>query len=218
MEGILVELKQAIVDGNRNRARALVEMAIEAKEPAVSRLLNEAMIPGMEEVGSRFACGEYFIPDMLLSARAMQTGLNLLEPFLAAEGGTPHGHIVIGTVKGDLHDIGKNLVGGMLRGAGFTVRDLGVDVSPETFVEAIRNEHPQIVALSALITTTIPAMEETIRVLNASGLREGFKIMVGGAPVTPEFAQRIGADGYGANAGEAVALTKRLEAQLQPVH
>jgi 5-methyltetrahydrofolate--homocysteine methyltransferase len=164
----------------------------------------------MNEVGRRFACEEYFVPDMLLSARAMKAAMEIVRPLLAQAGAQPAGRVVIGTVKGDLHDIGKNLVAAMLEGGGFEVIDLGADVAPERFIEAAQKSKAELVALSALLTVTMPSIPATIDAFRAAGLRDKVKIMVGGAPVTQAYADAIGADGYGEGAAHAVALARRL--------
>jgi methylmalonyl-CoA mutase cobalamin-binding domain/chain len=173
-------------------------------------LITHYMIPAMDEVGRLFECEEYFVPELLLSGRAMKGSLELLRPLLAARGDVPAGRVVIGTVKGDLHDIGKNLVASMLEGGGFEVLDLGADVPPRKFIEAIRARNANIVCLSALLTVTMPAMRATVDALKHAGVREQVKIMVGGAPVTKQFADEIGADGYSANASAAVNLARTL--------
>ena len=172
-------------------------------------LLNQALIPAMDEVGRRFERNEYFVPELLLAARAMKVSLELLRPLLAARGVEPVGRAVIGTVRGDLHDIGKNLVRYMLEGGGFEVFDLGVNVPPERFIAAAREHNAQIVGMSALLTTTMPSMKLTIEAFKAAGLRGQVTILVGGAPVTQRFADEIGADGYSDNAAGAVALAKQ---------
>ena len=166
----------------------------------------------MDEVGRRFECEEYFVPELLLSARAMKGSMEIVRPLLAARGAEPVGRVVIGTVKGDLHDIGKNLVASMLEGGGFEVIDLGADVPPERFIEAAAHQQRQPGGLSALLTVTMPSMKTTIDALRAAGVREKVKVMVGGAPVTQQYADEIGADGYGESAGAAVALARRLVA------
>ena len=173
-------------------------------------ILNQAMIEAMGQVGKLFEEGEYFVPEMLIAARAMQAGLGILKPRLVEADVKSAGKVVAGTVKGDLHDIGKNLVIMMLEGAAFEIIDLGTDVSPEKFVEAVRETGAQIVALSALLTTTMPSMKDTIEALEAAGLRHNVKIMVGGAPLTPEYAHEIGADGFAPDASRAVATAKQL--------
>lgn len=176
---------------------------------SADKILQEGLILAMKEVGKRFEEGEFFVPEMLIVARAMQAGLGLLKPHLAAEDVKSSGKVVIGTVKGDLHDIGKNLVGMMMEGAGFEVVDLGTDVTPEAFVEAVR-EGTDMIGLSALLTTTMSSMEKTIEAIEEAGLRDTVKILVGGAPVTQEYADKIGADGFAADASRAAALAKSL--------
>jgi 5-methyltetrahydrofolate--homocysteine methyltransferase len=174
------------------------------------RLLNEAMIPAMAEVGRLFEANEYYVPEMLIAARAMKAGLAILRPQLVEEEVKPLGKVALGTVKGDLHDIGKNLVGIMIEGAGFEIVDLGVDVSPEAFVDAVRDQDVDLVGLSALLTTTMPSMKTTIEAFEEAGLRDQVKIIVGGAPVTQRYADEIGADGYGRDAAAAANLAKQL--------
>jgi corrinoid protein of di/trimethylamine methyltransferase len=175
-------------------------------------LVTQSMIPAMDEVGRLFECEEYFVPELLLSGRAMKAALELIRPMLAARGAEPTGRVVIGTVKGDLHDIGKNLVASMLEGGGFEVVDLGADVPPEKFIEAVRAANANIVCLSALLTVTMPAMRTIIEAMKGAGIREKMKVMVGGAPVTESYAQEIGADGYSENASGAVRLARCLSA------
>ena len=203
------QLKQAIIDGNEAVALAMTQ-ALLASGASAREVLDEALLPGMEVVGTRMREGECFIPEVLLSARVMQACLDLLRPQMAEgeEAGLPT--VVIGTVEGDLHDIGKNLVSMLLQGAGFTVVNLGTGVSPAAFVAAVREHQAQIVGMSALLTTTLPQMSATIAALKEAGLRDSVKVMVGGAPVTAAYAEEIGADGYGANAGMAVERAKEL--------
>ena len=203
------QLKQAIIDGNEGVATAMTQ-ALLASGASAREILDEALLPGMDVVGARMREGECFIPEVLLSARVMQACLDLLRPHMAAGEEAGGGTVVIGTVEGDLHDIGKNLVGMLLQGAGFTVVNLGTGVTAAAFVAAVREHQPKIVGMSALLTTTLPHMAETLALLKAEGLREQVKVMVGGAPVTAAFADEIGADGYGANAGMAVARAKEL--------
>jgi|SRR5271157_1665208 len=206
------ELFDAILSGDNKTARAVTEKAIAAgADPAV--LISQCMIPAMDEVGRRFEAEEYFVPELLLAGRAMKGALALIQPLLAASGSQPAGRVVIGTVKGDLHDIGKNLVASMLEGGGFEVHDLGADVAPDAFVEAIGKWQADIVALSALLTVTMPAMKTTIQALDQAGLRNKVRIMVGGAPVTRQYAEEIGADGYSESAAGAVALARNLLAR-----
>ncbi len=207
MKAILEPLYEAILEGEMGETPGYVQAAVDAGvEPGV--ILQEGMIPAMTEVGRLFEDGDYFVPEMLISARAMQGGLAVLKPYLVESGIEPVGKIVVGTVKGDLHDIGKNLVSMMFEGAGFEVIDLGVDVNPDAFVASVRNDRPQIVAMSALLTTTMPMMELTINSLREAGVLENVKIMVGGAPVTQEYAQRIGAHGYAPDASQAASVAK----------
>ncbi|HSS54700.1 MAG TPA: corrinoid protein [Gaiellales bacterium] len=173
-------------------------------------LLYDALIPSLEEVGARFERGDFFVPEMLIAARAMQGALDILRPLLAETGAKPIGTFVMGTVKGDVHDIGKNLVNIMLEGAGFTVYDLGVNVAPEKFVEQVQEHEPDIVGFSAFLTTTMPMFKANINALEKSGLRDRVIVMVGGAPVTQEYADAVGADGYAADASTAVRLAKSL--------
>lgn len=206
------KLHQAVLEGDQKLARSLTEAMLAEGVPPMD-LITKAMVPAMDEVGRRFECEEYFVPELLLSARAMKGAMELLRPLLTAAGAQPAGRVVIGTVKGDLHDIGKNLVASMLEGGGFEVVDLGADVAPEKFIEAVQNSGAQIVALSALLTVTMPSMRTTIDALNQAGLREKVKVMVGGAPVTPQFATEIGADGYSETASSAVQLARKLVAE-----
>ncbi len=203
------ELYQAILEGNAKKAKEITEAALAAGADP-SELLSRYMIPAMDEVGKRFECQEYFVPELLIAGRAMKTALELLTPRLAASGAKAAGKVIIGTVKGDLHDIGKNLVASMLEGGGFQVTDLGVDVPAEKFVEAVGDQEGIIVAMSALLTTTMVYMREVIKALENAGIRNRVKVMVGGAPITQQFADQIGADGYSDNASGAVTLARRL--------
>jgi len=208
----LQKLYDAVLNGDQKTSVAITREALDAgTDPMV--LITNYMVPAMDEVGRLFECEDYFVPELLLSARAMKGSLELIRPLLAARGDEPVGRVVIGTVKGDLHDIGKNLVGSMLEGGGFEVIDLGADVSAERFIEAVQTKNANIVCLSALLTVTMPSMRTTIEALKAAGVREKVKIMVGGAPVTSQFAEEIGADGYSDNASSAVALARRLRAE-----
>ena len=199
---------QNVLDGQADEVLSGVKAAL-AAGVAPNSILNEALIAAMSEVGRLFEEGEYFVPDMLISARAMQAGLEILKPMLVAVGVEPIGKVVLGTVKGDLHDIGKNLVGMMLGGAGFEVVDLGVDVAPEKFVAALGPD-VDLLGLSALLTTTMPGLENTIQAVKTANLSYKVKIMVGGAPVTADYAQKIGADGFAKDAGQAVTVAKSL--------
>jgi 5-methyltetrahydrofolate--homocysteine methyltransferase len=205
----LTALHDAVRDGDAAAAEAVTRAALgEGVEPM--KLVSEAMIPAMDRVGQLFDEEEYFVPELLLSARAMKASLALIQPLLAARGVEPTGRVVIGTVRGDLHDIGKNLVAYLLEGGGFEVMDLGVDVPPERFVETVRTSGAEIVCLSALLTVTMPAMKSTIEALEAAGLRDRVRVLVGGAPVSAAYADEIGADGYGENATAAVGLVRRM--------
>lgn len=198
---------KAILEGDMKVAPEHVQAALDSGfMPDV--ILNEGMIAAMSEVGRLFEGGEYYVPEMLISARAMQFCLTILRPHLIETGVKPIGTVVIGTVQGDLHDIGKNLVAMMLEGVGFEVVDLGVNVKADNYIAAIRDHDTQIVAMSALLTTTMPKMKTTIEALRDSGIDEGIKIMVGGAPVTAVYAASIGADGYAADASQAAALAR----------
>ena len=203
------QLKQALIEGNAATVQALTE-ALLASGASAREILDEALLPGMEVVGQRMREGECFIPEVLLSARTMQGALDLIRPHMLAGESTSAGTVVIGTVEGDLHDIGKNLVAMMLQGAGFEVVNLGTGVGPEAFVAAAKEHGASILGMSALLTTTLPQMAATIAALKEAGLREQVKVMVGGAPVTAAYAEEIGADGYGANAGMAVERAKEL--------
>jgi len=202
-------LTDAILTGDTKRAVALTQQSLDAgMDP--QELVVKSMIPAMDEVGRRFEVGECFVPELLISARAMKSALELIRPLLEARGSEPVGRVVIGTVRGDLHDIGKNLVASMLEGAGFDVIDLGVDVAPERFAQEALAKRVELVALSALLTTTRPFMRDTIEELERAGGRGQVRVLVGGAPVTQRFASEIGADGYADNANGAVALARRL--------
>ncbi len=202
-------LHDAVLKGDAKTAAAVTREALAAGTDPVD-LVTKYMIPAMDEVGNKFECQDYFVPELLLSARAMKSALEIIRPLLAEKGTEPKGRVVIGTVKGDLHDIGKNLVSSMLEGAGFEVFDLGTDVSPAKFVAEAQAKNANLVALSALLTTTMPAMKTTIEEFQKTGAREKVKILIGGAPVTQQFAEQIGADGYSDNANGAVALARRL--------
>lgn len=207
----LKKLHDAILNGDAKTAKAVTEEALAANADPLE-LVQKYMVPAMDEVGKRFECEEYFVPELLLAARAMKSSLELIRPLLVASGAEPAGRVVIGTVKGDLHDIGKNLVSAMLEGGGFEVFDLGADVAPQKFVDAVKERKPQLVCLSALLTVTMPSMKTTIQALKEAGLRGDVKVLVGGAPVTEQFAREIGADGYGENATSAVSLARKMVA------
>jgi corrinoid protein of di/trimethylamine methyltransferase len=200
-------LAKGIIDGDLDTALAEVQRCL-AEGVSPQNIMDEHLIRAMSEVGRLFEEGEYFVPELMISARAMQAAMKILNPLLAGSGVQKIGRVVIGTVKGDFHDIGKNLVAAMLEGGGFEVVDLGVDVSPEKFAEAAQEHAGSVIAMSALLTTTMPQMEKVIEKLEADGLRGTSKVIIGGAPVTDEFAKRIGADGYSDNASAAVTLAK----------
>ena len=208
-EEILQGLYDNTLVGNAPEVRELTERGLE-EDLDPEKMLYEALIPSLEEVGARFERGDFFVPEMLIAARAMQGALDILRPLLALTGAKPIGTFVMGTVKGDVHDIGKNLVNIMLEGAGFTVFDLGVNVAPEKFVEQIQEHEPDIVGFSAFLTTTMPMFKANINAIEKAGLREKVIVMVGGAPVTKEYADAVGADGYAADASTAVRLAKEL--------
>jgi 5-methyltetrahydrofolate--homocysteine methyltransferase len=203
------ELYDAILNGNAKKAYAATEAELAAGvEPM--QLIAESMVPAMDEVGKLFEAEEYFVPELLLAGRAMKSAMELIRPLLVASGQRMAVRVIIGTVKGDLHDIGKNIVASMLEGSGFEVIDLGADVSPESFVAAVREREPHIVCMSALLTVTMPAMKTTIEALKNAGVRTQVKVLIGGAPVTSQYAKEIGADGYSENASGAVSLVKSL--------
>ena len=206
---ILQHLFDETLVGNAPAVKQGVEDGLEA-DLGPDRMLYEALIPSLEEVGARFERGDYFVPEMLIAARAMQGALDILRPLLAATGAKPLGVFLMGTVKGDVHDIGKNLVNIMLEGAGFEVIDLGVQVAPEKFVEKIQEHQPDIVGMSAFLTTTMPMFKANINALQKAGLRDQVIVMVGGAPVTQEYADAVGADGYAADASATVKKAKEL--------
>jgi corrinoid protein of di/trimethylamine methyltransferase len=201
-------LHEAILTGNAKAAKAVTEAAL-AEGAAPLTLVQDYMMPAMAEVGRRFECNDYFVPELLLAARAMKAALELLRPLLAASGAQPVARVAVGTVKGDLHDIGKNLVAAMLEGGGYEVIDLGVNVTPEQFIAAVKEKGANIVAMSALLTTTMPSMKTTVDALKEAGLRERVKILVGGAPITQKYADEIGADGYSESAAGIVTAARK---------
>lgn len=203
----LKTLADAIIKGDQNTAVKITKEAL-AQNVAAAKVLNEGLIAGMDVIGERFKKNEVYIPEVLIAARAMKASMQILEPELVKAGVKPVGKFVIGTVQGDLHDIGKNLVAMMLKGAGFDVIDLGVDISPEKFVQQAKTTGSQLVGMSALLTTTMPSMEKTVKALKAAGINA--KIMIGGAPVTQAYADKIGASGYAADAASAVDVAKKL--------
>jgi len=202
-------LAESIISGNMARAKELTQAAIqEGVDP--QKILNEGLIAGMNVVGEKFKKNEFYVPEVLIAARAMHAGMDILKPILSQSGIEPIATVVMGTVKGDLHDIGKNLVVMMLEGAGFKVIDVGVDADPEKFISAIQENNAKLMGMSALLTTTMPSMKTTIEVLKSKGIRDRVKIMVGGAPLTQEYADEIGADGYAPDAASAVDKAKQL--------
>ena len=207
--GYKEDIYEGILDGDMEAVEEATEAAL-AEKIGAKELLFDAMIPAMTEVGRLFEINEYYVPEMLIAARAMKAGLAIIKPELVASDYEPLGKVVLGTVKGDLHDIGKNLVAIMVEGAGFEVIDKGVDVSPQDFVQAAIENDAQIIGLSALLTTTMPSMKETIEVLQESGYRDKIKVIIGGAPVTQKYADEIGADGYSRDAAGAAQLCKAL--------
>ena len=206
---LLAALRQAVIDGQAAAAAAATERALAAGLPA-RRLVDEALIPAMDEAGRLFESGEFFVPELLVAARALKASQAILTPLLAGAPAAAKGRVAIGTVKGDMHDIGKNLVVALLQGGGFDVVDLGADVPPERFVAAVTDDRADIVGLSALLTTTMLQMRSTVRALEDAGVRGAVKVIVGGAPVTQRFADEIGADGYADNAASALALARQL--------
>jgi 5-methyltetrahydrofolate--homocysteine methyltransferase len=205
----LETIYEAVLNGNANAAKAETQTAVDAGISAAD-VLHKACIPAMTEVGRLFEIGEKFVPEMLIAARAMQEALVILKPLLVEAGVQTMGKVVIGTVAGDLHDIGKNLVAMMLEGAGFEIIDLGTDVSPEKFVKAVQDHEPDLVGMSALLTTTMVSIGKTIEALTEAGVREKVKVMIGGAPITQDFADKIGADGFASDAGSVSRLAKTL--------
>ncbi len=209
MSEFLGQISAAVIEGNVDDIVDLTRDALGAGDSAAD-VLNQGLTPGMDHVGAEFKAGNMFVPEVLRSAKAMQAAMDILRPLLAKSGVKVVGKVLLGTVKGDLHDIGKNLVGIMCEGAGFQVKDIGKDVSPEGFVQAIKEFEPDVLGMSALLTTTMRAMESTMRALKEAGVRDRVKVMIGGAPVTQAFANQIGADGYASNAASASDLAKRL--------
>ncbi len=207
----LNKLHDAILSGDQKTAVAVTEEAL-AEKVDPQEMISKAMIPAMNEAGRRFESEEFFVPELLLAARAMKGSLRLLRPLLAESGAKMAGRVIIGTVKGDLHDIGKNLVASLLEGGGFDVIDLGADVSVDKFVAADKEKDPDLVCMSALLTVTMPSMKTTIEALREAEIRDQVKVMIGGAPVTPEYASEIGADGYADNASSAVGKARELMA------
>jgi 5-methyltetrahydrofolate--homocysteine methyltransferase len=208
MEPLLQDIFESVIDGDNEGAVKLVQEALDqGLDP--DAILKSGLIAPMDEVGKRYEEGDFYVPEMLISARAMKAGLSVLKPHLIEQGIESTGKVVIGTVQGDLHDIGKNLVAMMLEGAGFEIIDLGTDAKPTDFVDAVKEHGPQVVGLSALLTTTMQSMKSTIEALEEAGIRKDVFVMIGGAPVTTAFAEEIGADAYGPDASQAVALAKK---------
>jgi 5-methyltetrahydrofolate--homocysteine methyltransferase len=209
MADILQQIASNLYEGEDEAVAGLVQQALD-QGMAAGEILQGGLITGMDEVGRDFKAGELFVPEVLIAARAMHAGMNVLRPLLAEGDALSAGRYLIGTVKGDLHDIGKNLVKMMLEGAGFEMVDLGTDVEPQAFVDAVRDHQPQLVGMSALLTTTMVQMKAAVEALEEAGLRESVKIMVGGAPVTDAFAKEIGADAYAPDAASAVDIARGL--------
>jgi len=209
MDNLVQEVYSAVLNGNASEVKEKVQLALDNGTESET-ILNSGLIAAMKEVGQLFEDGEYFVPEMLISARAMQSGMIILRPHLVAQDIKPIGKVVIGTVKGDLHDIGKNLVSMMLEGSGFQIFDLGTDVSPEKFLDAINTHKPDIVGMSALLTTTMVNMEKTMQFLEENGVRKGVKVIIGGAPISQKYADDIGADGYAPDASQAAVIASRL--------
>ena len=207
--GTLELIRQAIITGQAKDAEQQVQVALTEGLDA-AEILYDALVPAMAEVGRLYEEGEYFVPEMLIAARAMKTGLAVLKPHLVSADVKPLGKVAIATVQGDLHDIGKNLVSLMLEGAGYEIVDLGVNAEPDKFVQAVKQQQVNVVAMSALLTTTMTRMKDTVQALTAAGVRDQVKVIIGGAPITQNFADEIGADGYAPDASQAVTLTNRL--------
>jgi len=206
---VLSKISSCVIEGNLNDVKALTNQAL-AEGISAKDILDQGLMPGMDHVGVEFKAGNMFVPEVLRSAKTMSSSMEILKPILAEKGVQMVGKVVLGTVKGDLHDIGKNLVGMMCEGAGFEVIDLGKDIAPEAFVEAVKEHNPDIVGMSALLTTTMRTMESTIKALEEAGLRDKIKVMVGGAPVTKDFAEKIGADAYASNAAAAAEMATKF--------
>ena len=202
-------IAEAVIRGDRDTGGKLTQAAVDEGTSAEA-IINEGLIAGMSVVGAKFKANEFYVPEVLIAARAMHAGMDIIKPLLAESGVKPRGIVAIGTVKGDLHDIGKNLVAMMLEGGGYEVLDLEVDVAPEKFVEAVKDKGAQVICLSALLTTTMPSMKDTIEALKEAGIRGQVKVMIGGAPVTQNYADEIGADGYAPDAASAVDKANEL--------
>lgn len=212
MSDVLKQMASKLYEGDEQEVPALVQAAL-AEGLSPGEILSGGLVAGMDRVGNDFKSGELFVPEVLIAARAMQSGMNILRPLLVESNVASAGKVILGTVKGDLHDIGKNLVKMMLEGAGFEVVDLGNDISPQSFTEAVRKHQPDLVGMSALLTTTMPQMKETILALEAAGLRKSVKVMIGGAPVTNDYAALIGADAYAPDSAVAVDKARSLTAR-----
>ena len=209
MNDILEKISKAVIEGDADNIGMLTELAL-SKDLSPKDILDKGLMPGMDYVGVEFRAGNLFVPEVLLSARVMLASMDIIKPLLAETGAEMTGKVIMGTVQGDLHSIGKNLVCMMMEGAGFEVIDLGTDVAPEAFVEAVKKEKPDIVGMSALLTTTMRSMDHTIQALEEASLRKSLKVMVGGAPLTSDFAEQIGADAYASNAPAAVDIAKQF--------
>ncbi len=209
MSEILEEIATAVIEGDLGAIADLTEDALD-EDLSAQEILDNGLMVGMDHVGVEFKAGNMFVPEVLRSAKTMQESMLIIKPLLVESGSEMVGKVLLGTVKGDLHDIGKNLVGMMCEGAGFEVKDIGKDIEADGFIEAIKDFNPDIVGMSALLTTTMRAMENTIKALEEAGLRDQVKVMVGGAPVTQAFAEQIGADGYASNAASAAELAKQF--------
>ncbi len=205
----LQALAEAVISGNKDESERLTREAVD-EGVGVENIINDGLIAGMSVVGVKFKANEFYVPEVLIAARAMHAGMDIIKPLLTESGIKPRGTVAIGTVKGDLHDIGKNLVAMMLEGGGYEVIDLEVDVSPERFVEVVNEDGPDAIGLSALLTTTMPSMKDTIDALEEAGVRDKVKVMIGGAPVTQNYADEIGADGYAPDAASAVDMIAQL--------
>ncbi len=213
MSEILEQISTAVIEGDLDEIEDLTEDALD-DDISAEAILNKGLMSGMDYVGVEFKAGNMFVPEVLRSARAMHTSMDIIKPLLAESGVPMVGKVLLGTVKGDMHDIGKNLVGMMCEGAGFEVEDIGKDIAPESFVEAVKEFEPDVLGMSALLTTTMRSMEGTIKVLEEAGVRDRVKVMIGGAPVTRAFADQIGADGYASNAAAAAELAKQLVSRM----
>ena len=209
MSEILEQISTAVIEGDLDEIEDLTEDALD-DDISAEEILNKGLMAGMDYVGVEFKAGNMFVPEVLRSARTMQSAMDILNPLLAEAGTKMMGKVLLGTVKGDLHDIGKNLVGMMCEGAGFEVKDIGKDIAPEAFVDAVQEYEPEVLGMSALLTTTMRSMESTIKVLEEAGVRDSVKVMIGGAPVTQAFSDQIGADGYASNAAAAAELAKKF--------